>query len=193
MSEPSDGEVIAASRANPERFGLIFERHHAAVLAYLRRRVGASEATDLAAETFVTAFRTRARYDVERESARTWLFGIATNLLRHHWRREGRRLRAYARTGSDPVASGLEDAEDRVDAGRAGPKLARALASLPRVERDVLLLHVWADLAQTEIAEALEIPIGTVYSRLSRARARIREGISASGKVQGEADTEKGA
>lgn len=191
VPEPSDAVLIAASRSDPERFGLIFERHHAAILSYLRRRVGPQEAADLAAETFVTAFRTRARYEVEHEGARPWLFGIATNLLRHHWRRERRRLRAYARTGRDPVESGIEEAEDRADAERAWPRLARALASLPRAEREVLLLHVWADLSQTEIAQALEIPVGTVYSRLSRARARIREGLLPSGKERGEAPIPK--
>lgn len=192
MSAPSDGEVIAASTRDPARFGLIFERHHSTIYSYLRHRVGRDEAADLAAETFVKAFHARARYDVERENARPWLFGIATNLLRHHGRRERRRLAAYARTRSDPVPSAIEEAEDRVDAERAGPQLARALASLSGDEREVLLLYVWADLSQKEIADALAIPVGTVYSRLSRSRQRMREGISPSGKVQGEEPISEG-
>lgn len=187
MSEPSDGEVIAASWTNPARFGLIFERHHGAVHHYLQRRVGLDEADDLAAATFVTAFRSRSRYNAERRDARAWLFGIATNLLRHHWRRERRRLRAYARSGIDPIAPDIEEAHDRVDAERAGPRLASALASLSRAQRDVLLLHAWADLSDAEIAEALDVPLGTVRSRLSRARDRIREQISPSGQQQGKA------
>lgn len=182
MSELSDAEVLARSRSDPAAFRAIFERHHAALHAYLRRRVRADEAADIAAETFVTAFRRRASYDVAQGSARGWLFGIASNLLRHHWRRERRELHAYARTGVDPLVSEEEDVEARVDAELAGPVLARVLASLPRADREVLLLHAWADLSDAEIAEALGVPVGTVYSRLSRARGRMREGIAASGK-----------
>ncbi len=119
---------------------------------------------------------------LERPSAAPWLFGIATNLLRHHWRRERRQLRALARSCVDPVVSEADEAVSRVDAARAAPTLARGLASLKRGERDVLLLHVWAELSQAEVAEALELPEGTVRSRLSRARRRMREQISASGQ-----------
>lgn len=182
MSQSADSDVIDASLADGERFGEIFERHHAAVYAYARRRLGRDEARDLAAETFVRAFRARARYDMQRDDARPWLFGIATNLIRHHWRRERRRLRAYARTGKDPVLSETDEADDRVDAERAGPELARALVGLPSLEREVLLLHVWADLSPGEIAEALGVPPGTVHSRLFRAREHMREAIAPSGK-----------
>jgi RNA polymerase sigma factor (sigma-70 family) len=119
---------------------------------------------------------------LERPSAAPWLFGIATNLLRHHWRRERRQLRALARSCVDPVVSEADAAVSRVDAARAAPILARGLASLKRGERDVLLLHVWAELSQAEVAEALELPEGTVRSRLSRARRQMREQISASGQ-----------
>ncbi len=183
MSEPTDSDVINASRSDPERFRLIYERHYTAVHGYLQRRVGTDLADDLAADVFVQAFGARERYDLARASAAPWLFGIATNLLRHHWRRERRQLRAFARTGVDPLTSEVEAAENRIHAARLAPVLARALASLRRGERDVLLLHVWADLSQAEVAEVLELPEGTVRSRLSRARRRMREQISASGQV----------
>lgn len=182
MSEPSDSEVIAASRADPARFGMIFDRHHAAIQSYLQRRVGRDEGDDLAAETFLRAFASRSHYVIGRQDAKPWLFGIATNLLRHRWRHERRQLRAYARTGIDPVAPAIEELEERVDAALAGPLIAGALASLPRGERDVLLLHAWADLSHTEIAEALGIPPGRVRARLLRARRRMSERISPSGK-----------
>lgn len=193
MTEPSDGELIAVSRRDPQRFGLVFERHHADIHAYLRRRLGPEEADDLAAETFVRAFRARHRYDPERPSAKPWLFGIATNILRRHWRRERRQLRAYARTGIDPVISASDEIEDRVDASDAGPTLAGALASLPRGEREVLLLRAWAGLTDSEIAEVLGIRLGTVHSRLSRARRRMREAIGASGKEGEDSTSAKGA
>jgi RNA polymerase sigma factor (sigma-70 family) len=183
MARESDAEVIGASMSDPEHFAIIFERHHPAVYRYLKGRVGASRAPDLAAEAFVRAFQARKRYD-GRESARGWLFGIATNLLREHWRRERRELRAYARTGQDPLWSDTEQVESRVEAVQAGPALALALISLPEVEREALLLSAWAELSNSEIARALDVPEATVRSRLFRARQNVREQIAPSGKVE---------
>jgi RNA polymerase sigma-70 factor (ECF subfamily) len=171
----TDAEIIRASQADPRLFAAIFDRHFDAIYRYLRRRVGESLADDLAAETFTTAFAVRGKYDLRREDARPWLYGIASNLLRHHYRREERQLRAYARTGVDPVQADLDEVLDRVDAATAGPRLARALASLDRRDRDVLLLYAWADLSYQDIADALGIPPGTVRSRLHRARRIVRE------------------
>src|SRR5205823_13591385 len=112
---------------------------------------------------------------------RPWLYGIAANLLRHHWRKERRMLRAYARSGSD-LALGQEDEAnvERADAQAQKPVLAEALAEIRPSEREVLLLHAWAELTDAEIAEALSLPIGTVKSRLSRARERLRNRLAAS-------------
>ena len=166
----SDASIIASSIDDPDRFGLIFERHFGAIHAYLQRRVGDDSADDLATETFLKAFRARASYDRSRESSRPWLFGIAANVIHHHRRREARQLRAYRRLGPPPI-------EAPADADLSA--VARELASLPLADREVLFLHAWADLSYAEIAEALDVPIGTVRSRLSRARARIREQINA--------------
>jgi RNA polymerase sigma-70 factor (ECF subfamily) len=185
---PTDAAVIAASLLEPARFGEIFDRHFADVSRYLTRRVGASMADELAAETFVLAFRLRDRYDSGTGDARAWLFGIATNLMRRHWRR----LRAYARTGVDPICDEVADLDRRIDSMAAAPQLAAALASLGRGEREVLLLFAWADLSYEEIAAALGIPGGTVRSRLSRARAHIRELLSPSGQVSVDGATEGG-
>lgn len=188
--DQSDAVIIAASMLDAASFALIFDRHFDEIDRYLARRVGVSLADDLAAETFVIAFRSRARYDRETPDARPWLFGIAANLVRRHWRTERRRLRAYARTGVDPLADEVSEAERRVDALAAAPALAGALASLSAAEREVLLLFAWADLSYEEIAAALGIPVGTVRSRLSRARARVRELLSPSGQVGVEGATQ---
>jgi RNA polymerase sigma factor (sigma-70 family) len=182
MREQTDGELIAASQHDPFEFGAIFERHHVAVFSYIDRRLGRGAAEDVVAETFAEAFRTRARYDSGVADCRPWLFGIATNLLRRHWRNERRQLRAYARTGQDPANDPIDRAEERADAQGAGHLLAAALARLSRDQRDVLMLHVFADLSDAEIAAALTIPVGTVRSRLSRARARLRERLAAVGQ-----------
>jgi RNA polymerase sigma factor (sigma-70 family) len=180
----SDDRIIAGSLQEPGEFGLLFERHSQSIHRYLARRVGVSLAEELTADTFVTAFRLRNRYDTNYTDARPWLFGIAANQMRRHWRSEKRKLRAYARTGLDPVVDETPDAERRVDAAATGPQLARALASIPPKDREALLLLAWGDLSYEEIARALEIPVGTVRSRISRARSRLRELISPEGQLQ---------
>ncbi|MGH2443716.1 MAG: RNA polymerase sigma factor [Chloroflexota bacterium] len=146
---------------------------------YVHRRVGQTLADDLTAETFARAFDQRSRYDPTRQNACPWLFGIAGNLLRSHYHTEERQLRAYARTGVDPITPcDVDGIIDRVDATAEGALIAAALAALHRADRDVLLLFAWADLSYTEIADALDVPVGTVRSRLHRARFRVRESLS---------------
>ncbi len=169
-----DSDAISASAATPADFAAIFDRHYDVVHAYLQRRVGGDLADELAAETFLIAFDKRARYDVSRPNARPWLFGIATNLLHRHHRHELRQLRAYARSAADPILDAFDGVEARVDASSVRRELVDALTRVPAEELDALLLFAWADFSYTEIAEALEIPIGTVRSRLSRARNRMR-------------------
>lgn len=181
MAEPTDAEAIAASARDPRAFEIVFDRHFDAVFRYLRRRVGRHRAEELAAETFAQALASRRRFDRRYASARPWLFGIAVNLLRHHYRREERELRAYARSGADPLVA--EDTSlARLDAESAWPLVAEALAELQPIEREVLLLHAWAELGHGEIALALGVPAGTVRSRLSRARRRLRELLAESGQ-----------
>jgi RNA polymerase sigma-70 factor (ECF subfamily) len=176
MSSPTDAELIAASLEEADRFGLVFDRHFAVIHRYLHRRVGAALADDLAAETFVAAFGRRRHYDPRREDARPWLYGIASNLLRSQWRSERRRLLAYARAAVDADADGDHDALlDRADAAAAGPLVAQALAALEDRDRDALLLLAWGELSYDEIADALAVPVGTVRSRIHRARAQVSE------------------
>jgi RNA polymerase sigma factor (sigma-70 family) len=181
MAELTDAEAIAASADDPAAFAPVFDRHFDSIFRYLRRRVGRSRAEELAAETFAQALAARHRFDQRYSDARPWLFGIAVNLLRHHYRREERELRAYARTGADPLAAD-EPSLDGLDAQAAWPLVAEALAELPPIEREALLLYAWAELSYGEIALALEIPIGTVRSRLSRARAGLHELLARSGQ-----------
>lgn len=157
------------------------------IAAFLRRRVEHSLADELASETFVQAFGARGRYDPGRADARPWLYGIAANLLRGHRRSEERRLRAYARAAASGAdATAFDGVDERLDAAAAGAALATALATLGPGERDTLLLHAWADLTYEQIAEALAIPVGTVRSRLYRARGSLRELLRASGESVGE-------
>jgi RNA polymerase sigma factor (sigma-70 family) len=178
--EPSadDAAVIRESHERPEVFARLYDRHAADIHRYAARRLGDAVADDITADTFLTAFRHRARFDTGRSSARPWLYGIAANLIGKHRRTELRALRALARTGIDPVAESWSDRVDsRVTAQAAHRPLATALAGLSDRDRHVLLLVAWADLSYQEIAEALSIPVGTVRSRLNRARRKVRAAL----------------
>lgn len=181
--EPSGAGAIdgvAADLSGPgaaEAFGRLFDEHYRPLHRYLARRVGEHTADDLAAETFLVAYRERHRYDSAVGSARAWLYGIATNLLRHQLRGEVRGYRATALAAGRAVepVDGLDaQVVHRVDAERAVRSLAAALALLAPGDRDVLLLSCWAGLDGTEIAVALGIPAGTVRSRLHRTRKWLR-------------------
>ena len=107
---------------------------------------------------------------------RSWLFGIATNLLRAHWRDEQHLLALEARLITEPERL-APDASEVVLSSLIAPRLAAALGMLTGDQRDVLLLHAWAELSNEEIASALDVPAGTIRSRLSRARAELRAAL----------------
>jgi RNA polymerase sigma-70 factor (ECF subfamily) len=160
---------VAGLRGGAEGFGVVYERHGPAVLRYLARRLGPDVGEDAAHDVFVRAFQLRAGYDAARGTVVAWLFGIALNVASEHRRAEGRRLRALERLAvetprsSPGVAPGFELA----------PALAGALRRLPAKEREALLLVVWGELSYAEAAVALGVPLGTVRSRMSRARAAL--------------------
>ncbi|MET7460276.1 RNA polymerase sigma factor [Nonomuraea sp. NPDC005501] len=173
-----DAELVRRSRDDPEAFAALFDRHAPELHRYVVRRLGDALADDIVADTFLDAFRQRARYDLTRLDARPWLYGIAANLIGKHRRSEVRFYRALARSGVDEVAESYADrVEARVAASAAQRELAGALAALPAAERDVLLLVAWADLSYDETAAALGVPVGTVRSRLHRARKRTRAAL----------------
>ena len=187
----ADVDALVASVRAPERFDVVFERHFPLIHRYLHRRVGRELADDLASQTFEIAFRRRASFDPSRAEVGAWLYGIAANLLRNHRRTERRQLLAYARTGIDPIApDAFGSVEDRADAQATTRQVAAALAELRDEERDALLLFAWASMSYEQVAAALDVPVGTVRSRISRARARLRELVPTAGQepVESEGD-----
>ncbi len=187
MGEQSDAAVIAASLATPASFATIFDRHAAVLQRYLVRRLGPDDADGLLADVFRIAFERRAAYDLDRPTARPWLYGIATNLLAKHRRSEARRIHATARlvARQPPPPDEAEQVTGAVDAAERWQRVAVALTQLPAAERDVLTLHVWEGLSYEDIAAAVGIPVGTVRSRLNRARRRLRELTDAGGERAG--------
>jgi RNA polymerase sigma-70 factor (ECF subfamily) len=170
----------------------IFDRYYQPIYAYLHRRLPEQVAKDVASEVFVQALAGRATFDATRGSVAGWLYGIATNLIRRHHRDEQRRMRAYVRYGADaiPIANEVADefaaATARADQSGQRHALGIALAELVAEHRDVLLLSAWTDLTYPQIAEALNVPVGTVRSRLSRAKKHMRELLKRSGQVTAE-------
>jgi RNA polymerase sigma-70 factor (ECF subfamily) len=183
VEDESDAAAIAASLDEPASFGTIFDRHATVLHRYLVRRLGPDEAESMVGEIFRIAFEKRHHYDLERPTARPWLYGIATNLLAKHRRKEARRIHAVARLAAHrlPPIDLADGVSGAVDAAGLWPRVADAVTALPEPERDALVLHVWEGLSYEEVADALGVPIGTVRSRLNRARGRLRELADASG------------
>jgi RNA polymerase sigma-70 factor (ECF subfamily) len=180
----SDNELWRrAAGGDVEAFGVLFSRHAPAVYAFcLRRTADQAAADDLTSIVFLEAWRRRADVRIERDAMRAWLLGVAVNSLRNHWRGRRRHAAALARLRverSEPDE--IERAVERVDAAARLRAARDALAGLRREERDVLTLVAWGDLDYEGVALALGIPVGTVRSRLSRARRRLRQHPSLAG------------
>ncbi|RMI44115.1 RNA polymerase sigma factor [Actinomadura harenae] len=159
-------------------FAALYDAHFPDIYRYVAGRLGRDVADDIAADTFLIALRKRDVFDAARGTVRPWLFGIATRLVAQHRRQETRRYRAVAKLGPEEVADSHEDrVVDWVRAAGMEPRLAKALADLPHGQRDVLLLSALAEFSHEEIAQALGISYGTVGSRLSRARKKVRSAL----------------
>jgi RNA polymerase sigma factor (sigma-70 family) len=175
----TDAELwaLAAQQQDGAAFGEIFERHSAAVYAHCFRRTGQwAVAEDLASVVFLEAWRRRREVRFASGSVLPWLLAVANNATANSQRALRRHQRLLARLpppGPEPDLA--DDAASRVDQERAIRPLLAALASLGRAERDVLTLCDWSGLSYAEAAIALGIPIGTVRSRLARARKQLRQ------------------
>ncbi len=155
-----------------------FDDHYAAIFSFFVRRVGVAAAEDLSSEAFSIALARRQTFDAERGTIVGWLYGIASNLISNHRRTEDRRLRALAKEQQVSTAAFLQVPVDRIEIAEERRGLVDALRKLRPIHRDVLLMSAWTDLSQDEIADALHIPVGTLKSRLSRARGEMRERLA---------------
>jgi RNA polymerase sigma factor (sigma-70 family) len=168
----SDAELIGRSLAGDgEAFIEVVRRHEGAVGAYLVRRTGPGDARDLLSEVWLAAFGSRRSYDRSFSDARPWLFGVARNILRRHWR-------------SKPAANLFPDMTD-LDVGwdpwpavyerlDTGATLRDAVMRLRPREREVLTLVVWEDLSVADAARTLGIPSGSAHRYLHQARVTLR-------------------
>lgn len=172
----TDSEIIRRSLTHPPAFAELFDRHSRSVNAFATYRIGRHAAEDVLSETFLVAFRRRADYDDDVESAVPWLLGIASRLIRRHRAVEAKHWRSFAVsvTGDEHSSDGgFDEAMTRVDAERRVQSMKSRIAALAPRDRETLLLYAWHGLTYDEVATALGVPVGTVRSRLNRVRRRL--------------------
>jgi RNA polymerase sigma factor (sigma-70 family) len=183
MGQATDAELWRrAVQGEPDAFGILFERHSRVVYNSLFRRTADwALAEDLTSVVFLEAWRKRENVRLEGELALPWLLGVATNVLRNRRRSQWRHRAALQRIPPERGSDFADDADARLDDERRMRAVLRSLGALPKREQDVVALCIWAELSYEEAATALGMPVGTVRSRLSRARARMRELTSETG------------
>jgi RNA polymerase sigma factor (sigma-70 family) len=187
MIPQDDGELWSAvAGGDPDAFGLLFERHGRSIYNYCFRRTGDwARAEDLTSIVFLECWRRR---DIELAGDKVlpWLFGIATNVCRSRRRSVARHRAALGRLPApDRALDFADEALDRLADEVRMRNLLALVARLPKREQDVLALCVWADLSYRDAAAALGIPVGTVRSRLARARARLEELVASTADKSG--------
>jgi RNA polymerase sigma-70 factor (ECF subfamily) len=169
--DSEDSEAVARSlTGEPEAFAALVRRYGQVVHGYLSRRSDRQTADDLLGEVWLRAFRSRHGYDQECSTARPWLYGIAANVLRAHWRQRVVDLDHRFESSHDPWF----EADARIDAAGRWPALRAGLDKLCREDREVLLLVAWEHLSPAEVAVSLGIPQGTARWRLHRARTLVQ-------------------
>jgi RNA polymerase sigma-70 factor (ECF subfamily) len=171
----SDESLLQASANGDQRaFSELYERHARAIYNYLFRRLADwSDAEDLTAVVFLEAFRRRSEVVVVEGKLLAWLYGIATNVLRNRRRALWRNRHLVAQLARQPRAEVTPDVAARSEAAEQMRSVLKRVAKLPHQQQDVIALCVWSGLSYEEAAAALGVPIGTVRSRLSRARASL--------------------
>lgn len=178
MPLPASDESLfrASARGDQHAFSELYERHARTIYNYLFRRLADwSEAEDLTAVVFLEAFRRRNEVVVVEGKLLPWLYGIATNVLRNRRRALWRHRDLMRQLASQPRAEVSPDAPARTEAAARMRSVLKRVAGLPRKQQDVVALCVWSGLSYEEAAAALGVPVGTVRSRLARARAALTE------------------
>ena len=176
ITRAADETVALAMAGDRESFAVLVREHGQAVHAYLARRAGRGVADELLTEVWLRAWRSRGSYDIGWADPRPWLYGIARNVLRAHWRMRADRLEGPFHLAEDPWPA----VDDRLDAGHLRLALSAALAALGEDYREVVLLVAWEQLTPAEVAMALGLPPSTVRSRLHRARLILQRSIDTS-------------
>jgi len=192
LATSDDSLLRASAGGDPSAFAELYERHAGTIYNYLFRRIADwSEAEDLTAVVFLEAFRRRSEVVVVEGKLVPWLYGIATNVLRNRRRALWRHRRLVAELGGERSGDVGPDVAERAEAAAQMRAVLEGVAGLPRPQQDVVALCIWSGLTYEEAAVALGVPVGTIRSRLSRARAALAEPDGASGHRRVEMGLEK--
>jgi RNA polymerase sigma-70 factor, ECF subfamily len=168
----TDRELLTS----PAGFGTLFERHGRAIYNYcFRRTADWSAAEDITSVVFLEAWRKRKDVRPHGASVLPWLYGVATNVLRNRSRSLRRHRAALERLPRGHEPDFADDVAERLDDEHLMRAVLDTFRALPKRDQDVLALCVWSELSYEEAAVALDVPVGTIRSRLSRARARLRD------------------
>ncbi|HEY7344277.1 MAG TPA: RNA polymerase sigma factor [Gaiella sp.] len=182
----------ASAEGNAGAFAELYARHAGTIYNYLFRRMADwSEAEDLTAVVFLEAFRRRSEVVVVEGKLLPWLYGIATNVLRNRRRALWRHRSLVAELGGARGGDVGPDVAERAEAAAQMRAVLEEVAGLPRPQQDVVALCIWSGLTYEEAAAALGVAVGTIRSRLSRARAALAEPDGASGHRRVEMGLEK--
>jgi RNA polymerase sigma-70 factor (ECF subfamily) len=166
--------ITQAQRGDKLAFGELVRRHREGVVNVVYRMCGdAHLAEDAAQEAFIRAWQHLHRYR-PRAPFRNWLYRIATNVARDVLRRERESVDIEAL----PLAASEQGPETAVEGRERGERVRQAVLALPPASREALILREYEGLSYREIADVLDIPIGTVMSRLNYARNRLRESLA---------------
>jgi RNA polymerase sigma factor (sigma-70 family) len=182
-SAQATSQSAGRTEPTPDEFGALFEHHADEIYNFcFRRTADWALAEDLTSVVFLEAWRKRSRVDLVNDPPLPWLYGVATNVLRNQARSRRRFRAALERLPRPEHGSDIaEEATERLADEQRMHAVLGVVDQLPRREREVLELCVWAELSYEQAASALELPVGTVRSRLSRARARLTELVAAAG------------
>jgi RNA polymerase sigma factor (sigma-70 family) len=165
-----------SARGDRQAFSELYKRHAGTIYNYLFRRLADwSEAEDLTAVVFLEAFRRRKDVVIVEGKLVPWLYGIATNVLRNRRRALWRHRHLVSQLAAQPGTAVTPDVAARAEASIQMRSVLKQIAALPRLQQDVISLCVWSGLSYEEAAVALGVPVGTVRSRLARARAALSE------------------
>ena len=169
---PSDGDLLTRIASRDRRaFELLYRRYARAVYGLALRRLGdRGRAEDAVQETFAAVWRSAASYRPERGSGARWLYAVARNAIVDRFRARPEQTAELSES-----ASAEEGPDERAEAGWVAWRVHRALEELPEHERTVVELAYWSGLSQSEVAEFLNVPLGTVKTRTRSALARLAD------------------
>src|SRR5689334_25163183 len=177
LSQPPGFGVSVGRVMGEDAFEAVVEAHHAEIRRYLLRITArASDADDLSQETFLRAFRAYRALPAE-ANVRAWLFTIATNLGRNHFRSQSRRRRAYESVASEPAPGAADRADGPVLAEETRARVERVIGGLPEKQRLAFIMRKMHELDYVEIGTSLRCSEESARAHVFQALRKIRKGL----------------